>query len=403
MVRLSVVFKTLPVALVVLAGCNAAPPPSSQPPAETRALLAVPDATNANVTLASSGKVVVAAWAATASSVTNIYLSRSDDGGASFSQPRLVNDVAGDANVNGEAPPRVVMAGQALQVVWMSKRDGVSALRSAESTDGGVTFTHTRRITPDGVTGARGWENVALSPDGAVHAVWLDGRNAGAHAQHGSMRQDILHATWKGTSPVVESSIAANVCFCCKTALLVRPDGVIAAWRHIFPGGIRDIAVARSNDGGVTFGAPVRVSADNWQIDACPDDGPAIAMDAAGTLHVAWPTMVENGGKKAMGIFHATSANGGRTFTPRRRVDGGEGSAAHPVIAADASGRVAIAWDEMVEGARRVRVRISDAPPVTVSEGRIATYPSLAASDGVIVGWTDQSTGSVIRTKRLSW
>ena len=402
------VSRILPVALVLLGACNAAKPPVS-PPAETRTLLSVADATNANVTLASDGRSVVAAWAVTATAGTNIFIARSDDGGASFSAPRRVNNVDGDANVNGEAPPRIALAGQSVQVVWMSKRDGVSSLRSADSADGGVTFTATRRITPDGVTGARGWENVALSPDGVVHAVWLDGRNAGAHAesghgQHGAMRQDILHATWKGGSAVTESPIAANVCFCCKTALLARTDGVIAAWRHIFPGGIRDIAVARSNDGGRTFGEPVRVSADNWQIDACPDDGPAIAMDAAGTLHVVWPTMVDNGGRKAMGIFHATSSDGGRTFSARARVDGGEGSASHPVVTLDAAGRAAVAWDEALDGARRVRMRVGDGAPVTVSEGRIASYPSIAVSGGaVIVGWTDQSNGnSVIRLRRMS-
>ena len=398
--------RILPVAILMLAGCTATKTPV--PPAETRALLAVPDATNANVTLASDGRTVVAAWAATASGLTNIYLARSADGGASFSAPQRVNNVDGDANVNGETPPRVAVAGQSVNVLWFSKRDGVSVLRAAESADGGVTFNAARRITPDGVTGARGWENVALSPDGAVHAVWLDGRNAGAHAQgghaqHGSMRQDILHAAWKGSSPVTESPIAANVCFCCKTALLVRGDVVIAAWRHIFPGSIRDIAVARSTDGGRTFGEPVRASADNWQIDACPDDGPAIAMDAAGTLHVAWPTVVESAGRTSMAIFHAASADGGRTFAPRQRVDGGEGSAAHPVIAIDANGEAAVAWDELAEGRRLVRIRAGTAPPVTVSDGKIATYPSIAVSDGaVIVGWTDQSDGgSVVRARRL--
>jgi hypothetical protein len=31
---------------------------------------------------------------------------------------------------------------------------------------------------------------------------------------------------------------------------------------------------------------PTRVSQDDWKLDACPDDGPAVATDATGTLHV---------------------------------------------------------------------------------------------------------------------
>jgi hypothetical protein len=42
-----------------------------------------------------------------------------------------------------------------------------------------------------------------------------------------------------------------DVCPCCRTGPATGPDGsVYVVWRRIFEGGVRDIAIARSTDGG---------------------------------------------------------------------------------------------------------------------------------------------------------
>jgi hypothetical protein len=297
----------------------------------------------------------------------------------------------------------------------VSKRAGFSGSRAASASDGGRTFAATRSISPDGVSGARGWESAALGPDGAVHAVWLDGRAAarpaavpGAAAgphHHGDMRQDIYHATWKGSAAPAETPVAANVCFCCKTAVVTHGAAVFVAWRHLFPGGVRDIAVARSTDGGATFQPPVRVSEDNWQIDACPDDGPAMTVDAGGALRVTWPTLVKDPDGPRMAIFAATSTDGGATFSPRTRIDAAAGGPAHPKLATTAGGRSAVVWDELAGGIRRVMFRAAagEGAPAALSTGRIASYPAIAAAgEGFVVAWTDQSAGpSAIQVFRI--
>src|SRR6185437_15534919 len=100
------------------------------------------------------------------------------DGGRRFSAPVRVNDVAGEASVSGEQPPRVVLHGHRVDVIWVAKRDAVAAIRAATSNDEGQTFSSARTITPEGISGARGWESASLDADGSVHAVWLDGRAA---------------------------------------------------------------------------------------------------------------------------------------------------------------------------------------------------------------------------------
>ena len=387
--------------------------------------LAAAGRANANVTLSADGDRVAAAWAATGADGTDVYAAFSSDGGRSFGAPRRVNDQDGDVTANGEQPPRIVISGTTVDVLWVSKRGGTGTIRAAASADGGSTFGPARTITPAGLAGARGWESAAVGEDGTLHAVWLDGRNATPHhpagassaphaaggqaMHHGDSRQDIYHAMWRPAAASaatdetpLETPVASNVCFCCKTAIATRGRDVYVAWRHLFPGGVRDIALARSTDGGGRFGSPVRVSEDNWQIDACPDDGPAIALDDAGRLDVAWPTMVSDGGTPRMAIFDATSRDGGVTFSPRRRVDGATAPAAHPRIAAGRAGRTAIVWDELSGGVRRVMIRESDGAPTVISAGRIATYPAVAATrEGFVVAWTDQSADrAVVRVLR---
>ena len=192
------------------------------------------------------------------------------------------------------------------------------------------------------------------SHQAADHAAHMN------HARSGwAPRQDIFHAVWTGIEPLRETRVATNVCFCCKTAIVTNDADVFVAWRHLFDGGVRDIAVAHSSDGGLTFGQPVRASADNWKIDACPDDGPAMAIDGVGILHIVWPTLIHEGNRDRMAIFHASSVDEGMMFSPRERVDDGRGvGASHPRIAAGRDGSVAIAWDQLVNGGRHVVVRV---------------------------------------------
>ena len=272
----------------------------------------------------------------------------------------------------------------------------------------------------------RGWPSFTMGKEDVVHAAWLDTRAAAAeqaaHAghgagtthrsqgHHGSTRQDLFHALSSPDGKWTETTIATGVCFCCKTAVTTAPDGVVyVAFRHVYPTNLRDIAVARSNDGGQTFTEPVRVSEDHWQIDACPEDGPSIAVTGDGALHVTWPTMLQEREQKKA-VFYASSSDGGRSFSPRVRVDaaGGQTHAGHPQVATT-GGRVFVAWDETTGSGYRTQLRevgsrASTAPIVTLSDGGSATYPAIAAtSSSLVAAWTERSGGqSEIVVRRVS-
>src|SRR6185436_14859710 len=114
--------------------------------------------------------------------------------------------------------------------------------------------------------------------------------------------------------------------------------------RHVYEGNTRDIAFTISRDSGRSFAPPVRISRDEWQLEGCPDDGPAMALGPREAVHIVWPTLVREGREQTIGLFHTTSADA-RAFTSRQRLDT-RGVPHHPQLAVGDDGLLAAAWDE---------------------------------------------------------
>jgi hypothetical protein len=428
-------------AAVVLGACSGpeAPPAESQEKTPATVRLAVAGAVNGMPSLAVSGDRVVAVWTATSKDAMNVYAAVSENGGVSFSDHRRVNDQDGDVSANAEQPPRVAIGSTGITIVWPSKKSGNSAICMARSTDGGQTFGAAVTIHDPSLQGARGWEALTSAADGSIHAVWLDGRDAVRmtdeeatkrhaseghnheamkqgtmnHAGMGSMnaspRQDVYQAVIGADGKITETHVARDVCFCCKTAIGIGPSGRInIAWRHIFPGSMRDIAMAISTDGGRRFGPLVRVSEDKWELSACPDDGPSMAVDGSDSVHLVWPTLV-NQTEPQKAIFY-TITRDGTSFAPRVRISGDDQmDAAHPQVGADRAGNAAVVWDEPQGDRRVVMIRMSPAgsgrfgAPRRLSEGEGGHHPFIVpAATGFLVAWTSgQAEKSAIMLHRV--
>lgn len=419
----------LPIALTILAtsvlSFRAAAPVS----------IGVNGRANANVSMAAAGRFVAAVWSAsTEAGVTDIYAAVSRDTGATFSPPTRVNSTPGAARVNGEQPPRVSLvpggpANPGLVVVWTAPGGAGTALMTARSVDGARTFSPTAIVTGTDVAGNRGWETIATDKNGRVDAIWLDHRDtvqvarAGPsadlshHTDHdmpAAMQMDnvakaqlskLYFGTLGGSAPA--RALVSGVCYCCKTALAVGGDGAVyAAWRHVYPGDMRDIAFTVSRDGGQTFSAPIRVSEDKWALDGCPENGPAIAVDATSVVHLVWPTLVAGPGSSGtLGLFYAASRDG-RQFTPRQVVPT-SGTPRHVQIAAARDGSLALVWDEGEATGRLVafargsmdangRVQFHRQPLTVLGD---ASYPALVlTADGALVAAAaGNAADSVIR------
>lgn len=400
--------------------------------------LAVDGRVNDNVSAAARGSAVAVAWSATAGDTTDVYVATSRDGGTSFDSARRVNAVAGDARVSGEQPPRVTLAddvsgGARSLVVWTRREPGGTRIVWAA---GGLDGRYSEPVLVPGTDGVgnRGWESVASAGDGRVLALWLDHRDAASQTVAPMHRHGAALASGTDTAPapdvpppdaveragrsrlwiasldggVEPHAITGGVCYCCKTALAASGQRVVAAWRHVFPGNQRDIAFAQSADGGRTFSPPMRVSADHWKFDGCPENGPAIAIDRRGVVYVAWVTPKDGVEGAPLALYVASTVDGAR-FTARSNVHAA-GAVGHVQLTAPPAGGLVLAWDEATPAGRVVRVARctagDDGRPrcgASLTMPGTGEHPALAMSDrGAVLAWvrTDQRP-SVIQAVRV--
>jgi len=366
----------LAAAAMALAGCT--PAESAPATAPISLTLAASAAGNPTVAVDADGSTAFVAWVEGPEQERNVFVARISADGRPDGEPVRVNATAGDASMHEAAPPQVALGpGGEVYVVWESsyavegRRHPASNLRFAPSRDGGQSFGPTVTVNSDaeGLPASHTFHNVAVGPDGAIYVSWLDSRNrdraraelagvatghsAHGHHGHGAAEPELpgselwLAVSRDGGESFREvAAVDRNVCPCCRTGLATGPDGsVYVVWRKIFEGDVRDIAIARSVDGGTTFSEPVAVHRDGWVFPGCPHVGPTIAVSDDGAVHVAWYT----GRDGAQGTYYAVSADGGRTFGAPVGLSTGEWVPPSIARVAVHGDEVWVAWDDRRE------------------------------------------------------
>jgi len=285
----------------------------------------------------------------------NVYVSSLDETSGDRTVPVRVNHIPGNANPHSQAPAQIAIGSEGnLYVVWTNsllvegRRFPASNLLFSRSEDGGETWSPEIAVNSDsdGPPSGHTFHNIVTLENGALVVSWIDSRerdkiaalnsdlghdNPDSPASHEMMHsaqtdesgREVGSQIWisrslDGGRSFEETTIADhNACPCCRTNLAVDEAGAIyLTWRHEFENGARDIVIARSDDNAVTFSEPVRVSNDNWVIEACPHAGPGLAVDESGNVHVSWYTAADSG----VGLFRAISTNRASTFQPREAV-----------------------------------------------------------------------------------
>ena len=267
----------------------------------------------------------------------------------------------------------------------------------SHSEDDGKTWA--KPFTPhhDGTKTQHGFVSFFEMPDRSLGMVWLDAREYElnkADPEGGSvmLRYAAFDPSWKQTA---DAMVNARVCECCQTSAALTPDGVVVAFRDRTGNEIRDIHVTRLENGKWTDPTPVH--ADNWEIDSCPVNGPAISAHGR-QMATAWFTAA---GSKQGQAFAAFSNDAGRTWGTPIRLDDGR-SLGHVAIEMLDDGSAVASWVEFAEQRARLRMRRIDpagakSAPVEIagaSGGRISGYPRMARQgDELLFAWTESSGG----------
>jgi hypothetical protein len=308
-------------------------------------------------------------WAAYKEGAHVMVRSSADDG-ASWDAARAANAVGEEIEASGDSRPTLAVGPKGeVYVAWTRPlaKFHTGEIRFARSTDGGRTFSAPVTVHRDRRPITHRFGALAVTPEGQLYVAWIDSRD-GPTALYFSVSDD------RGATFREERRAALGTCECCRIALLAEKGGVLALWRHVFEGGIRDHAVARLAEGAPTLVR--RATFDDWRVDACPHHGPSLARDASGGLHAVWFTLAP--GKE--GVRYGRLAEG---RMENERLVGGP-TAAHADLAANGDSLL-VAWKEQQDGRTRLMAMRSADAGRTWKQGEVASTEGASDQPKVLV------------------
>jgi hypothetical protein len=328
---------------------------------------------------------------------------------AGWSEARTVAE-GDDWFVNwADFPSVIALADGSLAAHWLVKSGpGTYAydVNVARSGDGGKTWSKPIIPHTDGTQTEHGFVSLLPLADGRLGAVWVDGR-ATKDVKEGHGEEESLPVSMQLRYAAIdeqgrlsdEAVLDERICECCQTSAVMTADGVIAAYRDRSDVEVRDIRYVRREGAG--WSAPRPVRADNWQIKACPVNGPSLAADGR-RVALAWFT----GEGDSPRVQVAFSTDAGATFGPPARVDdGGTLGRVDVVLLGDGSALVCWMSGGPEGGANKVRRVAPDGTlgPVAVISStdvsRSSGFPRMArVGDTVHFAWTQFGKPPQVKT-----
>ncbi|MFN2400538.1 MAG: sialidase family protein [Gemmatimonadaceae bacterium] len=343
--------------------------------------------------------------------------------GEQWSAPRTIT-TSRDFFVNwADFPSLIALPDGRLAAHWLQTSGSSSYsydVRIAQSRDRGETWG--TPVTPhrDSTESEHGFVSLFAAGGDSLGAIWLDGRQyAGSSGKEKKEMMLAFTTLAADGSSEGESFIDERICDCCQTAVAGTAKGPVAVFRDRSPEEIRDIGVTRLIGGAWTTPQPVH--RDNWRIDFCPVNGPAISA-RADQVAVAWFTAARDTAGKGIAtdepdssrVLLAFSADAGATFgRPIRVNDDRRGQAQGRVdVELLDDGGALVSWIERTGGeSAEVRARYvrpdggrNDAITIAASSAaRASGFPRMVQSGKqVIFAWTLPGKPSSIRVARAS-
>lgn len=268
---------------------------------------------------------------------------------------------------------------------------------TAISDDAGRSWQFGPNLAQDDTGGAQNFADMTADSDGTFYVAWIGSHDAPPGRALGVAQSTDFGASWEHPQLVDASS-----CACCWNRMTVSRAGSVRVLYRDY--GIRDMALASTDDAGATWSLDGTVGVFNWEFPGCPHVGGGIAVaedeDGGEQLHA----LVWTGHEQRHGLYWLRSDNDGDTWTEPYRI-GGE-RARHADLAAGRQ-KVVAAWDE----GRRIWVSVSQDLGDGWSEPRALSREDIVASHPIVVQtgeafrvfWTERDDAGLFhwRSQRL--
>lgn len=336
----------------------------------------------------------------------HVQLRHSDDLGKTLSLAVDVNKQAETIYAGGENRPKIAFGPPGtIYVTWSHPLKGpwTGYVRFARSTDNGRHFSKPMTVHHDLAKITHRFDALAVAGNGDIVVAWIDKRDLEQAKKAGKTYAGAAvyyaRSSDGGRSFAREKKLTDHSCECCRIALARTPDGDIALFfRDIRGDSIRDHAFAVLHADGSA--SPVqRATFSNWQIAACPHQGPGLAIGADGIRHAVW---YEAGHGPA--IWYG-QLDPGHPPQHKRRIGGAGASHADVATQGDT---VWVVWNQVDAKGYRLMLRTSHDhgdhfdPPRTLATSQDAVYsPQLLLHDGhAHVAWNTSDGFRLIPTAK---
>ncbi|MDD5033573.1 MAG: sialidase family protein [Methylococcaceae bacterium] len=325
---------------------------------------------------------------------SHVVVDYSNDLGKTFSPPVSVNPKTQHIKASGENRPGIAVDRNGrIHVAYPAEGLGrqANAVFHSFSADGGKHFSEPSALSDKAEEANFLQARLVASRSGHVWAFWHDERDRTDWKQAGNA---IYYAELDERTglPQTARKAADVLCECCAIAAdFGKDESPVLLARFIYPGGIRDHGLIRQKN---QQWSSWRVTFDEWHIEACPEHGPSLSIDAEGHYHIAWFSQ----GNAQKGLFYARSSDQGQHFGKPLPFGDRSKLAARPVVMA-VDQRVVLAWQEFDGAKTRIMVLVSkDGGETWLPTRRIAEtaeeadYPMLLRKDREIyLAWNTQA------------
>jgi len=268
------------------------------------------------------------AWSDDTPGNAEIYYKKSTDGGATWTVSKRLTWTLGYST----APAIAVDSSGTLHVAWQEHTLTNREIYYKKSPDEGATWTASQRLT---------WtssysESPAIAVDSSLnpHLVW-HGATPGYWQVYYKKSTD-GGANWTTSRRLTWTSGNSYVSAVCADA----PAALHVIYYDHSPGNA-EIYYRKSLDGGASWKTSQRLT---WNSGF--SGYPALAIDASGDLHVVWQD--DTPGNEE--IYYKTSTDGGATWPNSQRLTWTSGGSYYPSIAAAASGDLHVVWEDGTPG-----------------------------------------------------
>lgn len=329
-----------------------------------------------------SGDTVHIVWRDRRDGNDEVYYQRSTDGGLHWGPTERLTNNSSDSQY-----PSLAVAGQRVHVVWHEYSSGWSDhnISYRHSLDGGDNWEQEVELVNDPYSHA--WQPSVAARASMVHVVWMDSRWENFYSMIYSKRSTDGGATWGADMPLNYAPV-----FSVNPSVALSGSQVHVVWFETTENW--EIHYRRSNDEGLT-----------WELDtvltgsAAPVwPNPLVSIAASGpNVHLVWEDYRDGNAE----VYYKCSSDAGMTWSSDTRLTTDSAGSSSPTIAASGA-NVHVAWQDFREGNPEIYYKRSrDGGTIWEQETRLTNdpsssqHPSIAVSgESVHVVWEDDRNGN---------